>query len=69
MKIKIPGHGPVTVYSDANTYIEIPGDGPIEIVTPGGPASGGPAYGVVTEATAGAFYVMVDATNYVVTQV
>ena len=32
MKIKIPGHGPVTVYSDTNTYIEIPGDGPIEVV-------------------------------------
>jgi hypothetical protein len=32
MKIKIPGHGPVTVYSDTNIYIEVPGDGPVEIV-------------------------------------
>lgn len=67
MKIKIPGHGPVTIYSDTNTYIEIPGDGPVEVSEV--VAAGGPAYAVITEATAGDFYVMVDATNYVVTQV
>ena len=42
-----------------------PGDGPVEVSE----VAGGPAYAVVTEATAGDFYVMVDATNYVVTQV
>jgi hypothetical protein len=67
MKIKIPGHVPVTVYSDTNTYIEVPGDGPVEIVE--AVAAGGPNYAVITEATAGDFYVMVNATDYVVTQV
>ena len=45
--------------------IDSGGDGPVEVSE----VAGGPAYAVVTEATAGDFYVMVDATNYVVTQV
>ena len=31
MKIKIPGHGPVTIYSDTGQSISVPGDGPVEV--------------------------------------
>ena len=67
MKIKIPSHKPVRIYSDTAMSVSVPGDGPVEVSEVA--AAGGPAYAVITEATAGDFYVMVDATNYVVTQV
>lgn len=67
MKIKIPSHGPITIYSDTNTYISIPGDGPIEVIRAPVVSDGAPNYTVTTDA--GTNYVMVDTTNYVVTQV
>lgn len=37
MKIKIPGRGPITIYSDTDTFVDLPGDVPIEVVeAPGG---------------------------------
>lgn len=43
MKIRIPGHGPVTIYSDTNTFVDIPSDESVEVVeAPGG--VGGTSY-------------------------
>ena len=64
--INIPGGGAVTVYSDS-VFISVPGDGSVEIDEQVVAGSSAPAYAVTTDA--GANYVMVNATDYVVTQV
>jgi hypothetical protein len=36
--IRIPGKGPIQIYSDTAMFITVPGDGPVEVVAAGGPS-------------------------------
>jgi hypothetical protein len=38
MIIKIPGKGPLTIYSDSEIVLNIPGDNPVEVIA--APVSG-----------------------------
>jgi|WetSurMetagenome_2_1015567.scaffolds.fasta_scaffold205517_1 hypothetical protein len=39
MIIKIPGKGPLTIYSDSEIVLNIPGDNPVEVIA--APVAGG----------------------------
>jgi hypothetical protein len=64
--IRIPGHGPVEIYSDTDMFISIPGNGPIEISEV--PVSGLPDYAWVSSA-GGDYWVSTPGGDYWVSTV